>query len=143
MEMTSKDATLPFTMDMTEEAVKTMWESGSQDHQLIIMAIYMQTVTVLRISEMVLTAEDHYIEAGSVEFNCEVEGRTKHVRTQEAYLHSVESLRSVSFEVKSKKNDQDGTGVRYYYDIRKKRAKGIDLAKEMCRFAKKARCASR
>ena len=103
MDMTGKDATLPFTMDMTEEAVRTMWNSGSQDHNLLIMGIYMQTVTVLRISKMVLTAEDHYIEAGSVEFECEIDGRTKQVKTQEAYVHNVSCLRSVSFEIKSKK----------------------------------------
>ena len=143
LDMTSKDDTLPFTMDMTEEAVRSMWNTGSQDHDLIVMGIYLQIVAVLRISEMVMTAEDHYIEAGSVEFDCEVDGRTKHVKTQEAHLHSIGSLRSVAFEVKSKKNDQDGTGVRYYYDIRENGAKGIDIAKEMFKFARKAKCAGR
>ena len=53
----------------------------------------MQIVAVLRISEMVMTAEDHYIEAGSVEFDREAGRRTKHLKTQEAYLHNVGSLR--------------------------------------------------
>jgi len=59
---------LPFTTDMIVVAKTEVFNSNSVLDKLIIIAMEMQIVTLFRISEMVVTADDHYLQASDVVF---------------------------------------------------------------------------
>ena len=95
---------LPFTTDMIIIDKAEVFSSYTVQDKLIVIAMEMQVVTLFRISEMVVTADDHYLRAMDVLFTVRVNRiliENLKVEAHVVYQYLRESLVSVTYVVRS------------------------------------------
>ena len=111
---------IPFTCVVVMHGVSKVFTSESAQDKLFNISMKIQLVTLLRVSEMVITAEDHYLRAQDVSFEVSVYTvecilEFVWVSCSEVYRYSRSQIVSVSYYVRSAKNDQDGEGYKYNF----------------------------
>jgi hypothetical protein len=85
---------------------------------MLVVACQLAFVCLMRYSEVILTADDHFLRACDIKFCLKnVEDDLEFwITPDQAYLYSDEMLKGSSIRVRSAKNDQGGRGYKYYFE---------------------------
>ena len=110
---------------------------------MLVVACQLAFVCLMRYSEVILTADDHFLRACDVKF-CMInvdDGSEFWVLPEHAYLYSSDFLKGKSLRVRSAKNDQGGRGYKYYFerDSALSSTAAFDLVLDMFKLAQVTR----
>jgi hypothetical protein len=135
---------LPYTIQMfVMLRDRVCCADGPMDHARVVAAMIC-LVLLTRKSEILPTADDHYMRADDVSFKMRSTrvpgGPDVIISSSVAYLHDKRDLLGVVPFVRSAKNDQEGQGSRYYFPVIKVEGNvSFCFASEMFRWAQRAR----
>jgi len=121
-ELESCSRRLPFTLQMLATLQTLLCDPVALNHRGVVIAVMMGLVFLLRASEVLYTAADHFIRTNDVQFEF-TDPLSKVVNmfsAFEANSMSSSSLTGVIVHIRSAKNDQKGSGNQK----RSKRIKG-------------------
>jgi len=85
---------------------------------MVIVALELAFVCLLRVSELIVTAEEHFIRACDVCFGMKLSHNSdiiSWVSPAQAHLFHLRHLHAVSIKIRSAKNDEGGRGYKYYF----------------------------
>lgn len=106
-------ATLPFTLDMMS-TFDRLTTRGNMEEEAQLCCAQMQISNVLRCSECVPTAADHFVRGQDVKFIMQrPDESTLRIHPIDACKYNIDGLSSVEITVRSMKNDQDSLGYLY------------------------------
>jgi hypothetical protein len=133
--------TLPLTTDMIVVAENRVFRTTSVSDRVKIIAMKMQIVTLFRISEMVKTADDHYLRAQDVSFTiASTTGGIFEVACATVYMYDKKEVQAVTYLVRSAKNDQGGRGFKFHFRTDEVKADAaFNIVTCMFEWAKSAR----
>ena len=111
---------------------------------MLVVACQLAFVCLMRYSEVILTADDHFVRACDVKFCMrDINGGESDfwISPDQAYLYSDELLKGKSIRVRSAKNDQGGRGYKYYFerDAGLSSTAAFDLVLDMFKLAQVTR----
>ena len=133
---------LPFTLEMlTAMCQKTLNLSLAKDRAVMI-ATKIALVIMSRQSELIPTADKHFLRADDVHFTFAVRTGGPDVSrpSRLAFTSDIGELTGVTLNVRSAKNDQEGLGNRYHFEvIPVSEDVAFCLATDMFRWAEEAR----
>lgn len=89
------------------------------DEYALLLAAEMQFLQLMRVSEVLPTADNHHVRAENVAFEVQRPGDTKSmwILPARAHLYVLSDLRSVDIVIPSAKNDADGEGYKYNHKV--------------------------
>lgn len=124
--------TLPFLCEWFEELRRIRSINKLEDF-MVIVAMQLSFVCLLRASETVVTAENHFLRACDVQFVVLVNGIETWIDASQAHLHLLSALIAVAIKIRSAKNDQGGRGFQYYFsrDPARSSTSAFDLVEDM------------
>jgi len=129
--------TLPFLCEWFP-MLRRLKSLNKPEEFMIVVALELAFVCLLRASEVVVTAENHFLRAVDVSFIVLVDGVEVWIPPHEACLYSLDSLVAISIKIRSAKNDQGGRGYKYYFtrDAELSALSSFDLIEDMFLLAK-------
>ncbi len=129
--------TLPFLCEWFP-MLRRLKSLNKPEEFMTVVALELAFVCLLRASEVVVTAEDHFLRAMDVFFIVRIHGVEVWIPPHEACLYPVDSLVAISIKIRSAKNDQGGRGYKYYFtrDIEMGASSSFDLIVDMFMLAK-------
>jgi len=134
---------LPFTLQMFIYLRTRVCNVANPMEHAIVIAVMICLVLLTRKSEIIPTADDHFMREDDVSFTIRssVQGASDLViKSSQAHLHQLSDLVGVVPFVRSAKNDQDGQGTRYYFPtITVGDRSEFCFATEMFKWAQRAR----
>jgi len=135
---------LPFTMQMFRTLRGKICNSVNPMEHAIVIVTMICLVLLARKSEVIPTADDHFMREDDVSFkmrNPTQGGVDIVIRSSQAHLYELSSLVGVVPFVRSAKNDQEGQGTRYYFPVLLTLSSKAEFcfATEMFRWAQRAR----
>ena len=105
---------------------------------MLVVAFQLAFVCLLRSSEVIITADDHFVRACDVSFEVQSkEAENIWIAPVDAAHYDEESLVGLTIKVRSAKNDQGGRGYKYYFarDRELSSTAAFDLVLDMFRLA--------
>jgi len=129
--------TLPFLCEWFP-MLRRLKSLNKPDEFMTVVALELAFVCLLRASEVVVNAEDHFLRALDVFFIVRLHGVDIWVPSHEACLYPLGSLVAISIKIRSAKNDQGGRGYKYYFtrDAEMGASSSFDLIVDMFTLAK-------
>ena len=129
--------TLPFLCEWFP-MLRRLKSLNKPEEFMTVVALELAFVCLLRASEVVVTAEDHFLRAMDVFFIVRIHGVEVWIPPHEACLYPVDSLVAISIKIRSAKNDQGGRGYKYYFtrDAEMGASSSFDLIVDMFMLAK-------
>ena len=138
----NEDKTLPFLASWFTTLRRTVSLVTVKSFMLVV-ACELAFVCLLRGSEVLVTAENHFLRACDVSFCIRQQGSEELLwfSPAAAHLHDRSMLIGVSIKIRSAKNDQGGRGYRYYFERNKdiSEQSSFDLVLDMFLLASAAR----
>jgi hypothetical protein len=136
---------LPFTLDMLQTGIQTIWCQHIPTGKIITMAIKMGLCLLARASELMFSLEEHFIRSVDVIFSIIVKKTSNRIsiKASDAFLYTdkcLYTLIGVTVTIRSAKNDQVGNGHNTYWDVRELSKTCIfDIVTDMFEWAAYAR----
>jgi hypothetical protein len=129
--------TLPFLCEWFP-MLRRLKSLNKPEEFMTVVALELAFVCLLRSSEVVVTAEDHFLRAVDVFFIVRIHGVEVWIPPHEACLYPLDSLVAISIKIRSAKNDQGGRGYKYYFtrDADMSDSSAFDLVVDMFMLAK-------
>jgi hypothetical protein len=134
---------LPFTLEMHGRMRTDVLDLRKVTDRATLMGVEIALVLMLRQSELIPSADKHYVREDDVQFTlrCLKPGEPDvTVPARKAYLFNPALLTGVTIHVRSAKNDQEGHGNRYHFGVLQlSPVVSFCLASNMLRWATEAR----
>jgi hypothetical protein len=133
---------LPMTCEMVCYGIevhfsryKSNWKSWA-----FVVGMVISFLCLMRASELLITAENHYLRGQDVTFGVLVQGVEIRVYPSEAWRYSLRQLLNVCITIHSAKNDWEGEGHRLFFSILDvDSAFGFEIVTMMFEWAQQAR----
>ena len=107
---------IPFTLDMIMFFRDHMMDVWSMADKAMLMGMLTQYVALLRRSEFIPTAEDHYLRFTDVSFGVRLSGGVVvSIQSSETHFYSLNQVVDMKVIIRSRKNDQKGNGMVLYW----------------------------
>lgn len=128
--------TLPFLCAWFK-TLRTVRSVNKMEDFMVIVALQLSFVCLLRASETVVSAENHFLRACDVRFIVRVRGAEVWILPHEAHLHPLSALIAISIKIRSAKNDEGGRGFKYYFtrNVSLQSTAAFDLVEDMFTLA--------
>ena len=138
----NEENTLPFLVEWFP-VLRRLVSLVDEKSFMLVVACELAFVCLMRYSEVILTAEDHFLRACDVKF-CMVDAQSGlefWIVPGQAYLYSSDLLKGCSIRIRSAKNDQGGRGYKYYFerDVTLSSTAAFDLVFDMFSLAQATR----
>ena len=135
---------LPVTCDMIVHArtahfpkcYKSNWQ-----HWSFIVGLVVAFVCMMRASELLITAENHYLRGQDVTFGLLISGEEIRIFPEDAWRYSLTGLTNMALTVHSAKNDWEGGGHRLFFERSETNSSafGFEVVSLCFEFAQEAR----
>ena len=105
---------------------------------MLVVAFQLAFVCLLRSSEVIITADDHFLRACDVSFEMQsIEAENVWIAPADTVLYDEGLLEGITIKIRSAKNDQGGRGYKYYFARNRELSStaAFDLVLDMFRLA--------
>ena len=135
---------LPMTCDMVcyGKDVHFGRYKANWKHYAFVVGIVIAFVCLMRASELLITAEKHYLRGKDVTFGILVRGEEIRVYPKDAWRYNLKQLLNVCITIHSAKNDWEGEGHRLFFSklgVSEGSEFGFELVVMMFEWAQEAR----
>jgi hypothetical protein len=106
---------LAFSLDMILHYRDNIMRKDKIQDQLVLLGMKLQFLHLHRISEIIPTADDHYLRAKDVKFTIEENGKSNQIKIEDVKQYNISSVQAVTSTVRGGKNDQEGHGYNLHF----------------------------